>query len=192
MPEFFKPEITEKRGKDDVDIKEVSGTDTNPGMDKITSRPSDTKLVDKAVADLRMNVLRLNNKLKEAQGVLGYSFKGLSDSEIAVAAKLVTAKLNALGAKFLNEAEKLSYGDFSRKASEDYDKNKANLMNTLLINPLNTYLNSELQKVIAAADKGDGDEIKTAEVLNKPGFKHAYTQRIDNAGKEEYEKHASN
>jgi hypothetical protein len=185
MPEFFKEEITEKRGKDDVEIKEIS-----PMMDKITSFASGTGLVDKAVTDLRKNVLRLNDKLKKAQGILGTTVNGLSDSEIAVAAKFAVTKLNILGTEFVNKANKLSFGNFTPADKLAYDTNKVELMKNYLSGPLNTYLNSELQDVLDAADKGGGDEVKTAEAL-KPGLKAYYAKKIDDAGKEDFEKQAS-
>jgi len=163
MPEAFKVEVTKERGRDKVEIKEAAL------MKEIDERASDKTFVDNAVKRLRATVLRLNNKLKQAQGVLGTSIKGLSDKEIKLAAGYVQKKLDKLSGNFAKALKNIKIsivGDTKAEKDVSYDLNKSDLIEEHLTKPLNNYMNGKLDKILAAIDNQDADPAKVAEALN--------------------------
>jgi hypothetical protein len=167
MPEAFKVEVTAERGKDKVEIKEGAI------MDQINTRASDSDFIDNAVKSLRKTVLRLNAKLKKAQGVLGTSLKGLSDKEIRLAAQYVQNKLNKLGRGFMAKLKKLTLASNKKIDRMAYDWGKEKLIKEQITDPLNKYMNGELNRVLAAVDDKDADKTKVAQALapSKPKFR---------------------
>jgi hypothetical protein len=158
MGDFFKAEVTERQsGKDRVEIRER--TEDLDAMDQLSGHKFGEKkdLIDKEMTRLRETYLRLNEKLRKAQGVAGTDVGGLSDDEIKLAATTTEKKMNELGAAFLDKLGSIK--------PESYDKDKADLISTIITKPLEAWMTKELDGVLTAIDDTDADEVKFAERL---------------------------